>query len=82
MDAKDLKIRSILKKLSGNKKRKRDDNPNNPLVAYCKALFIPHFHSDTEPDIPFDEVQTDVYNVEGNPPHKLLQLHKNHFEFI
>ena len=81
MDAKDLKIRSILQKLSGNKKRKRDD-PNNPLVAYCKALFIPHFHSDTEPDIPFDEVQTGVYNVEGNPPHKLLQLHKNHFEFI
>ena len=81
MDAKDLKIRSILQKLSGNKKRKRDD-PNNPLVAYCKALLIPHFHCGTEPDIPFDEVQTGIYNVEGNPPHKLLQLHKDHFEFI
>ena len=81
MDKKDLKIRAILQKLSGNKKRKRDD-PNNPLVAYCKALFIPHFHAGSVPDIPFDEVQTGVYNVEGNPPHKMLQLHKDHFEFI
>ena len=80
MDAKDLKIRSILQKLSG-KKRKRDD-PNNPLVAYCRALFIPHFHSETEPQNPFDEVQSGIFNVEGNPPHKLLQLHKHHFEFI
>ena len=81
MDAKDLKIRTILQKLSGNKKRKRD-NTNNPLVAYCRALFIPHFHSETEAHNPFDEVQTGVFNVEGNPPHKLLQVHKDYFEFI
>lgn len=81
MDAKDLKIRTILQKLSGNKKRKRDD-PNNPLVAYCKALFTPHFHSETKPQNPFDEVQTGIFNVEGNPPHKLLELHNDHFEFI
>ena len=81
MDAKELKIRAILQKLSGQKKRKRDDI-TNPLVAYCRALFIPHFHSNTDPDIPFDEIQTNVYNVEGNPPHKLLQVHKDYFEFI
>lgn len=81
MDSKELKIRAILQKLSGKKKRKRDD-VSNPLVAYCRALFIPHFHSQTDADIPFDEIQTNVYNVEGNPPHKLLQVHKDHFEFI
>lgn len=81
MESKDLKIRAILQKLSGTKKRKRED-PNNPLVAYCKALLIPQFHSGCTPEVPFDEIQAGVYNVEGNPPHKMLQLHKDHFEFI
>lgn len=81
MDAKELKIRSILQNLAGKNKRKREDT-SNPLVAYCRALFIPHFHSKTSPPIPFDSIQTDIYNVEGNPPHKLLQVHENYFEFI
>lgn len=82
MDAKDLKIREILHKLSGGNKRKREEDTNNPLVQYCRALFIPHFHSKTEPHIPFDKIQTNVYNVEGNPPHKMLQVHSDYFEFI
>lgn len=83
MDKKQLEIRAILHKLSGGKKRKRDDeDASNPLVAYCRALFIPHFHSNTEPDIPFDKIEHNVYNVEGNPPHKLLEVHENYFDFI
>lgn len=84
MDKKQLEIRAILHKLSGGKKRKRDadEDRSNPLVAYCKALFIPHFHSNTTPDIPFDKIEHNVYNVEGNPPHKLLQVHENYFDFI
>lgn len=82
MDQKQLQIRSILHKLAGvHKKRKRED-PNNPLVAYCNALIIPHFHAGTTPDIPFDKIQDNVYNVEGNPPHKMLELHADRFEFI
>ncbi len=81
MDKKQLEIRAILKKLSGSTKRKREDT-SNPLVAYCRALFIPHFHSNTQPDVPFDKIEHNVYNVEGNPPHKLLELHDNYFEFI
>ena len=81
MDKKQLEIRAILKKLSGSTKRKREDT-SNPLVAYCRALFIPHFHSNTQPDVPFDKIEHNVYNVEGNPPHKLLELHDNSFEFI
>ena len=81
MDAQELNIRAILHKLSGGNKRKREDT-SNPLVRYCKALFIPHFHSKTKPDIPFDKIQNNVYNVEGNPPHKMLQVHEDYFEFI
>lgn len=81
MDAKQLEIRAILNKLSGGSKRKREDT-SNPLVAYCRALFIPHHHSNTPPDIPFDCIQNNVYNVEGNPPHKMLEVHANYFEFI
>lgn len=82
MDQKQLQIRSILHKLAGvHKKRKRED-PNNPLVAYCNALIIPHFHAGTTPEIPFDKIQDNVYNVEGNPPHKMLELHADRFEFI
>lgn len=81
MDKKQLEIRAILQKLSGGTKRKREDT-SNPLVAYCRALFIPHFHSNTPPDVPFDKIEHNVYNVEGNPPHKLLELHDNYFEFI
>lgn len=81
MDSKQIEIRAILQKLSGGTKRKREDM-SNPLVAYCRALFTPHFHSGTVPDIPFDNIQNNVYNVEGNPPHKMLQLHPNYFEFI
>jgi hypothetical protein len=45
MDEKHLEIRAILNKLSGGKKRKRDteNEMNNPLVAYCQALILPHF---------------------------------------
>lgn len=81
MDKKQLEIRAILQKLSGGTKRKREDT-SNPLVAYCRALFIPHFHSNTSPDVPFDKIEHNVYNVEGNPPHKLVELHDNYFEFI
>lgn len=81
MDKKQLEIRAILQKLSGGAKRKREDT-SNPLVAYCRALFIPHFHSNTSPDVPFDKIEHNVYNVEGNPPHKLVELHDNYFEFI
>jgi hypothetical protein len=81
MDAKKLEIRAILHKLSGGAKRKREDL-SNPLVAYCRALLIPHFKAGTKPDIPFDVIQDNVYNVEGNPPHKMLQVHKDFFEFI
>ena len=81
MDSKQIEIRAILHKLSGGTKRKREDH-SNPLVAYCRALFIPHFHSKTKPDIPFDNIQGNIYNVEGNPPHKMLELHDNYFEFI
>lgn len=82
MDKKQLEIRAILHKLSGGKKRKREEDPSNPLVAYCRALLIPHFHSKTPPDVPFDKIEHNVYNVEGNPPHKLLEVHKDYFEFI
>ena len=82
MDAKTLQIRSILHKLAGSKKRKRNHDVSNPLVQYCRALFIPHFHSRTVPEIPFAQVQEGVFDVEGNPPHKLLQLHADTFEFI
>ena len=82
MDSKTLEIRSILHKLAGSKKRKRNHDISNPLVQYCRALFIPHFHSGTQPTIPFAKVQEGVFDVEGNAPHKLLQLHDDHFEFI
>ena len=39
-------------------------------------------NTETTPDIPFDNIQNNIYNVEGNPPHKMLELHKNYFEFI
>ena len=81
MDSKQIEIRAILHKLSGGSKRKREDT-SNPLVSYCRALFIPHFHSGTEPQIPFVNVQNNIYSVEGNPPHKMLELHQNYFEFI
>lgn len=81
MDSKQIEIRAILQKLSGGSKRKREDL-TNPLVAYCRALFIPHFHSGSTPEIPFDNIQNNIYNVEGNPPHNMLQLHQNYFEFI
>jgi len=81
MDAKQIEIRAILNKLSGGTKRKREDL-SNPLVAYCRALCIPHFHSQSSPKIPFDIIQKNIYNVEGNPPHKMLELHQNYFEFI
>lgn len=82
MDAKTLNIRSILHKLAGSKKRKRNHDVSNPLVKYCRALIIPHLHSGTKPEIPFAEVQKGVYDVAGNPPHKLLQVHADTFEFI
>ena len=84
MDKKTLEIRAILHKLSGGKKRKRDNNDDadNPLVAYCRALFTPHLHSNTPPDIPFDKIEHNVYNVEGNPPYKMLEVRNNYFEFI
>lgn len=83
MDQKQLELRSILHKLAGSAhhKRKRED-PNNPLVAYCNALILPHIHAGTAPELPFDEVQTNVFNVEGNPPHKMLELFPDRFEFI
>jgi hypothetical protein len=81
MDSKQIEIRAILNKLSGGTKRKREDL-SNPLVAFCRALFIPHFHAETTPNIPFDCIQGNIYNVEGNPPHKMLELHPNYFEFI
>ena len=82
MDAKTLQIRSILHKLAGSKKRKRDHDMTNTLVQYCRALLIPHLHSGTLPEIPFAQVQEGVYDVEGNPPFKLLQIHADTFEFI
>ncbi len=82
MDAKTLQIRNILHKLAGSKKRKREHDITNPLVQYCRALLIPHFHSGTKPEIPFAQVQEGVFDVEGNPPHKLLQIHADTFEFI
>lgn len=82
MDKKTLEIRSILHKLAGSKKRKRNHDTSNPLVKYCRALIIPHLHSKTTPDIPFAKVQEGVFDVEGNPPHKMLQLHNDSFEFI
>lgn len=81
MDTRQVEIRAILHKLSGGAKRKREDI-SNPLVAYCRALFIPHFHSKTVADNPFDSIQNNIFNVEGNPPHKMLELHQNYFEFI
>jgi hypothetical protein len=77
-----MHIRSILHKLAGSKKRKRNHDVTNPMVQYCRALIIPHLHSGTEPILPFDKVQAGVYDVAGNPPHKLLQIHAETFEFI
>lgn len=82
MDQKTLNIRSILHKLAGSKKRKRNHDVTNPMVQYCRALLIPHLHSGTQPDIPFEKLQEGVYDVAGNPPHKMLQLHADTFEFI
>lgn len=82
MDQKQLQIRSILHKLAGVQQKRKREDPNNPLVAYCNALIIPHIQAGTAPDIPFDKVQDNIYNVEGNPPHKMLELHPDRFEFI
>lgn len=84
MDEKHLEIRAILHKLSGGKKRKRDteNEISNPLVAYCQALILPHFLSKTKPDIPFEKVKMNFYNVEGNPPHTMLELHEDYFDFL
>ena len=54
MDQKQLQIRSILHKLAGVQQKRKREDPNNPLVAYCNALIIPHIQAGTTPDIPFD----------------------------
>jgi len=76
-----MEVRAILHKLSGGRKRKRQ-NMHNPLEAYVRAMILPHFHAQTTPEIPFDVVQPGVYNVEGNPPHKLLEVHQDSYSFI
>ena len=80
-----LKVRDILSKLKGNsnKKRKRDNaDDQNPLVAYVKALLTPHQFSHTKPNIPFKHIEDNLYDVEGNPPIKMLEVTDTHFEFL
>ena len=81
MTSKQMEIRAILQKLSNHKKRKRDDM-NDPLVAYCRALLIPHFKSKTSPPVPFEKVQDGVYNIEGNGTYTMLEIKGDTFDLF
>ena len=76
-----MKIREILQKLSSTKKRKREDMAD-PLVAYCRALLIPHFKSNTTPKIPFPKVENNVYDVEGNGSYTMLEIKNGTFDLF
>lgn len=76
-----MKIREILQKLSSTKKRRREDVAD-PLVAYCRALLIPHFNSDTAPEIPFPQVEKNVYDVEGNGTYTMLEIRNGTFDLF
>jgi len=74
-------IRAILQKISGKStnKRKRKVQQNSPLAQYVAAMLQPHIVNGTRCQIPFKLVSeydnTQVYNVEGNPPITQLVVH-------
>ena len=74
-------IRAILQKISGKStnKRKRKEQQNNPLALYVAAMLQPHIINGTRCKIPFKLVSeyenTQIYNVEGNPPIEQLVVH-------
>ncbi len=88
---KQLQIRKILGRIASStandKKRSRDqrqEDLENPLIMYLRALIIPYKNSNRKPIIPFEILAQNeeeaVYDVTGNGYTKLF-IHKKTYKY-
>ena len=80
-----LKVREALSKLKGSgssKKRRRVVDTENIAADYIRALLTPHTFSGSTPDIPFPIIKENIYNIEGNPPLRMLEVKDGSFEMF
>ncbi len=80
-----LRVREALSKLRGTgtkKKRRKIIETENIAADYIRALIIPHTFTGDMPDLPFPIVKDNIYNIEGNPPLRMLEIKDGNFEMF